>query len=179
MHALVIYESMYGNTHVIADHIAEGLRTACEVSVMTVGAATPELLADADLIVCGGPTHVHTMSSERSRNAAADAAEKEGSGLTLEPDANGPGLRDWFKSLDLHAAKGAAFDTRIDAPALLTGRASKGIAKRLQEAGVDLLMPPESFLVDKQNHLIEVEAERAEAWGAALAKVAAQTTVAR
>jgi hypothetical protein len=179
MHAVVIYESMYGNTHLIAERIAAGLRTACDVSVMAVGAATPDRLADADLVVCGGPTHVHTMSSERSRNAAADAADKEGSGLTLEPDADGPGLRDWFKSLDVHAAKGAAFDTRIDAPALLTGRASKGIAKRLREAGVDLLVPPESFLVDKQNHLTEGEAERAEAWGAALAKVAAQTSVAR
>jgi hypothetical protein len=146
---------------------------------MTVGAATPDRLADANLIVCGGPTHAHTMSTENSRNAAATAAEKEGSGLTLEPDADGLGLRDWFKSVDVHAAKGAAFDTRLDAPAFLTGRASKGIAKRLREAGIDLLMPPESFLVDKQNHLTEGEAERAEAWGAALAKVAAQTTVAR
>ena len=63
----------------------------------------------------------------------------------------------------------AAFDTRIDAPAALTGRASKGIAKRLRRCGFDLVAEPESFLVDKHNHLLEGEAERARAWGAALA----------
>jgi hypothetical protein len=63
----------------------------------------------------------------------------------------------------------AAFDTRIDGPALLTGRASKGIGRRLAHLGYDLVADPESFLVDKQNHLQPGEAERAVAWGAALA----------
>ena len=72
---------------------------------------------------------------------------------------------------DGRGARGAAaaFDTRIDAPAALTGRASKGIAKRLRRCGFSLVVEPESFLVDKHNRLVDGEEERARAWGAALA----------
>ena len=34
MHALVVYEPMYGNTHVVAGHIADGLRETYEVTVV-------------------------------------------------------------------------------------------------------------------------------------------------
>ena len=33
MQALVVYESMYGNTHAIATSIAAGLRTTCDVTL--------------------------------------------------------------------------------------------------------------------------------------------------
>ena len=45
-------------------------------------------------------------------------------------------------------------------PPLLTGRASRGIEKRLIKVGYDLVADPESFLVDKQSHLLPGEAER-------------------
>jgi hypothetical protein len=54
------------------------------------------------------------------------------------------------------------------APAL-TGRASKGVARRLRKLGFTLVDGPQSFLVDKHSHLLDGEADRAEAWGAALA----------
>ena len=63
----------------------------------------------------------------------------------------------------------AAFDTRIDASPLLTGRASRGIEKRLTRLGYDLVADPESFLVDKTSHLLPGEAERAVEWAAELA----------
>ena len=94
MHAVVIYESMYGNTHTIAEAIGRGLAPENHVTVVPVAEATPELLSEADLVVAGGPTHIHGMSGTRSRQAAADAAHKDGSGLTLEPHAQRPGLRD-------------------------------------------------------------------------------------
>jgi hypothetical protein len=53
MRALVVYESMYGSTHVIADNIAYGLRADYEVTVVPVPEATPELVAAADLVVAG------------------------------------------------------------------------------------------------------------------------------
>ena len=71
MRAVVVYESMFGNTHVIADHVAEGLSGRFDVAVVPVGDATDATLLDADLLVVGGPTHVHGMSSRRSRQAAA------------------------------------------------------------------------------------------------------------
>jgi menaquinone-dependent protoporphyrinogen IX oxidase len=39
MRALVVYESMYGNTHRIAEAIARGLRSAYVVKVVSVAAA--------------------------------------------------------------------------------------------------------------------------------------------
>ena len=84
MRAVVVYESMYGNTHAIADHIATGLRDRFDTSVVSVDAATADVLVDADLIVVGGPTHVHGMSSATSRRGAAEAAEKDDD-LELDP----------------------------------------------------------------------------------------------
>jgi hypothetical protein len=65
--------------------------------------------------------------------------------------------------------RAAAFDTRADISALLSGRASKGIASRLKKHGCELVVAPESFLVTKENHLVLGEHERALAWGATLA----------
>jgi hypothetical protein len=39
MRALVVYESMYGNTHVVAASIADGLWDTCDVTLVPVGAA--------------------------------------------------------------------------------------------------------------------------------------------
>src|SRR5689334_10279090 len=99
MRAVVVYESMYGNTHLIADAIGAGLEAAFDVRVVPVSHAGPELIADVDLVVVGGPTHVHGMSRASTRKAAVQAADKPVGGLTVEPDALGPGLREWFGSL--------------------------------------------------------------------------------
>jgi hypothetical protein len=168
MKAVVVYESMYGNTHLVAEAIAEGLRTTSDdVVVVPVGEATPQVLDDADLVVVGGPTHVHGLSRDSSRKAAVDAARKEGSGLELDPDAEGPALRDWFDTLSELRTNAATFDTRLKAPAAITGRASKGIAKRLRAHGATLVVEPVSFLVTKENHLVDDEATHARDWGAA------------
>jgi hypothetical protein len=169
MRALVVYESMYGNTHLVADQIADGLRTVAEVRVVPVAGVEPDALAGVDLLVVGGPTHIHGMTSARSRQAAMEAAAKEGAELTIDPDAEGPGLRDWFDVLELSGPmKAAAFDTRIDGPAVFTGRASRGIARRLSGHGCALVAPPMSFLVDRDTHLLAGAAESAREWGVQL-----------
>ena len=111
MRALVVYESMYGNTHVVASNIADGLRADYEVTLVPVAEATTELVAGADLLVVGGPTHLRGLSSAMTRRMAAEAAARDGSGLRLDPDARGPGLRDWLKGLSGGHALAAAFDT--------------------------------------------------------------------
>ena len=169
MRAIVIYESMYGNTHAIADAIARGLGQGNDVAVVQVAEASPELLAEASLVVAGGPTHVHGMSGARSRQAAVDAARKDGSGLTLDAPSVGPGLRDWFGTVGRMHGWGAAFDTRLDGPAVLTGHASKTIAKLLQRHGLAEIAPARSFLVSKDNRLRPGEEDRAEQWGRELA----------
>lgn len=168
MRALVVYESMFGNTHTIADHIARGMGHGVEVAVVPVERATAALVSAADLVVVGGPTHVHALSTKTSRAAAADTAAAE-EDLELDPAASGPGLREWLHGLAGGDRAAAAFDTRIDARAPLTGRASKGIARRLRHHGFALIAAPESFLVDEDHHLVPAEQDRAETWGAALA----------
>jgi len=173
MRALVVYESMYGNTHVIASNIADGLRATHEVTLVPVAAATADLVAGADLLVVGGPTHMHGLSTAASRQLAAKTAAKPASGLALDPDAGGPGLRDWLGGLASGPALAAAFDTRLTGIAALTGQASRGIRRLLKRHGYRLVMPPESFLVSQRNILLGTEASRARRWGAALGAAAA------
>lgn len=169
MRAVIIYESMYGNTHLVADAIGAGLGTAFEVRVVPVAEASPAVLAGADLVVAGGPTHMHGMSRATTRKWAVAAADKAVGGLTVEPGALGPGLRDWLDSLGRYSVKAAAFDTRLDGRAALTGQASRGVARSLRAHGFDVIAPPESFLVTKQDRLEPQEITRAREWGTKLA----------
>lgn len=169
MRAVVVYESMYGNTHHIADAIAAGLQESFEVTVVPVAEAEPAVLADAGLVVVGGPTHAHGMSRAGTRRAASEAAEKPDSGLTMEPGAVGPGLREWFDSLGQYHVKAVAFDTRIHGPSIVTGRAGRGATRLLREHGFDVVAKPESFLVTTGNALDPEETTRARDWAAKLA----------
>jgi len=170
MRAVIVYESMYGNTHEVAQRIADGLRTGYEVALLPVHEATSAVVADADLLLVGGPTHAHGMTTSATRKSARDAAAKPGSALQLESDTDGAGLRDWFNTLGtLPGTKAAAFDTRFDAVAVFTGHAGKGISHRLRRHRCTMVADPESFLVDKHTVLLPGEADRAEQWGRRLA----------
>jgi flavorubredoxin len=54
MRAVVVYESIYGRTHRIADAIGAGLEADLDVRVVPVSHAGREEIADADL-GCTGP----------------------------------------------------------------------------------------------------------------------------
>lgn len=168
MKTVVAYESMYGNTRQIAEAIAEGLDKA---EVLPVNAGDASAADEADVVVAGGPTHMHGMATTMSRKGTGQAAEEEGT--ELEPGAvDGPGLRKWLADRKGDGKKAAAFDTRIDKSPMLTGAASRGIAKRLRKAGYEVIADPESFFVeDSEGPLAEGELERAKAWGAELAKL--------
>ena len=173
MRVLVVYESMFGNTRSIAEAIAAGLSGASDVVLAPIRAVTQEQVAAADLLVVGGTTHAHGMSSTQSRKGAPDYVDKFDVPLVLEPGWDGLGLRDWFTTLPEGHGRGAAFDTRADINHLLSGRASRGIADRLRHHGYRLVADPESFLVDRQNQLLPEELARATAWGTSLLEAAA------
>ncbi len=174
MKALVVYESMFGKTRVVADHIAAGLRTQLDVLIVPVGQATAEVVGNADLLVVGGPTHVHGMASERTRTAAKTMVEKEGSGLVLEPEALGRGLREWLEVVSFRPnVMAAAFDTRAHGPGFITGRASRRIARRLRRRGARIVST-QSFFVEKNARRSDGEDDRARAWGASLASLVRQ-----
>jgi Flavodoxin len=173
MRAIVIYESIYGNTHAIAEAIAAGFGDGADTVVIPAVRAQPELLDVADLVVAGGPTHIHGMSSWRTRKGAVETARKPGSGLVIDADADAPGLREWLDGLAQAGGRAAAFDTRLDGPAAFTGRASKTVARHLARHGFTMVAPPESFLVSKANQLLPGEADRATEWGRQLARTLA------
>ncbi|TFD25655.1 flavodoxin domain-containing protein [Cryobacterium sp. TMS1-13-1] len=70
MRALIVYESMYGNTRLIAETIGRGLAPAEVILVPTSQAAGVDL-TQVDLLLVGGPTHVHGLSrpsTDRARS---------------------------------------------------------------------------------------------------------------
>jgi hypothetical protein len=169
MKALVVYESMFGNTRRVAEAVASGLALFGEVSVVPVAEAGRAVLSTADLVVVGGPTHVHGMTRPRSRAGAVAMAHKAGSDLVLEPNAEGPGVREWLADLPRTTAWAAAFDTRMTMAPFLTGRASRRIHRRLRAHGFSMVLRPKSFLVNGDNTLMPGEEKRAQAWGEELA----------
>ena len=126
MNAVVVYESIYGNTRAVAEAIAEGLGGATVVPVSKAGAEH----AHAELLVVGGPTHMHGIASTRSRQMAVEAAHED-AGTHVEPEAaEGPGLRAWLRDLPtVVGVRAAAFDTRLDKSPWFTGFASRGIER--------------------------------------------------
>ena len=161
MRSLVVYESSFGNTRQIAKEIADTLATAGEVEVFTVDDEVPSL-AHVDLLVVGAPTHVHGLSSTKSRESALEQGA---------PGEAGIGVRGWIDKLPLCGGpRVAVFDTRAHKPELLVGSAAHGIAKRLRKHGYRLAVEPESFFVSgTPGPLEDGELERAAEWGRALA----------
>ncbi|MEU1283481.1 flavodoxin domain-containing protein [Kitasatospora sp. NPDC005856] len=176
MHTVIVYESMYGNTREVAEAIAEGVRQTdpeAAVDCLPVSEADADTTRSADLLVVGGPTHMHGMSSGLSRRMAA-AAEKHKEGheeaaAEARKTVEGPGLRAWFHDLPTteSGTHAAAFDTRVDMPR--AGGAANGIAHRLSHHHYDVVAEPEGFIVeDNDGPLRAGELDRARAWGSRL-----------
>ena len=166
MSALVVYESMYGNTGSIARAIAEGIENTMPVSVMNVNHASASSLLAIDLLVVGAPTHVHGLSRPNSRAAAISSAS---AALPLDVDAAGTGVREWLAGIETSARYFAAFDTRIDMPRWITGAATPLISRLLRARGLEAITTPEDFLVTDETRLVSTEFARAEQWGRELA----------
>jgi hypothetical protein len=163
MKALVVYESMFGNTEKVARAIATGLESFGAVQVVDAAHAPTELPDDVTVVVAGGPTHAFSMSRPGTR---ADA-EKQGA-----PHSDGAGLREWLDALPSghHTQKIATFDTRVTKVRHLPGSAAKSAGKSAKRHGFAALAPAESFYVeDLTGPLVDGELDRASAWGRALA----------
>lgn len=176
MKALVVYESMYGNTATIADAIGQGLTDRGFTVVITpLDLAEPALTARVDLLVVGGPTHMHAMS----RNATRAAAARDTKNHRLHPTVT-PGIRAWLHALPrVTGTRAAVFDTRLDARMVFTGSAAKGIGLQLRRHGFELAVPRQSFLVTKSNTLVADEVARAREWALAIASSCGATIASR
>jgi flavodoxin I len=142
MKALIVYDSVYGNTEKIARAIAEAITSPDEARVLRAGEANPSDLASIDLFIVGSPTH-----GGRPTPAVQEFLNK----------VTGPLLED---------INVAAFDTRAASNfAKIFGYAAKRIAGNLQRKGGVLSAPPEGFFVTgTKGPLKEGELERAAAW---------------
>jgi hypothetical protein len=175
MLAVIVFESLLGNTRRVAEVIAAGISDAHPRARVSCG--TPAQVgaepAAADLLVVGAPTHFFGLPSRRSRRlwtrSYQPARGSATSGPPLEPAAEGPGVREWLTALPPveQGRLAAAFDTRLRRPT--SGAAARRIARRLRRAGYRLVVPPAGFLVeDMTGPLGRGELERARNWGAGL-----------
>jgi hypothetical protein len=171
MKIVIVYESMFGNTREIAEAIGEGCKDAALDSVVNVNDITPVILANADVVIVGAPTHAHSLSRPQTRAEAVKEAADPAQNLTLEPRAAETGVREWLAGRPDVPAYFAAFDTRVDIARILSGAASTKIDHKLHALGSKRLVDSESFLV-KDNHLEEPERERARTWGHQVAQAA-------
>ncbi len=153
MNALVVYDSVFGNTEKIAQAIAAGLGTQS----LPVDWVNLKELCGLDLLVVGSPTR--RFSPTEGINKLLNALPKN----------------------HLNGVSVAAFDTRIvletiDSKALRFlvdkgGYAAKSIAKALEKKGGMLIVPGEGFFVTgEQGPLKDGELERAADWASRLDK---------
>ena len=160
VHVLIVYESMFGNTEMIARSIAEGISpSAADVDVTEIGDA-PVDLRNVDLLIVGGPTHAFGMTRPSTRRAAIEQGAHTGSER---------GVREWLEALEAptRSIAAACFDTRIRKP-FIVGSAARAIRRRLRRLGM-AVAPAMSFTVTgTPGPLAPGELERAREWGRAL-----------
>jgi hypothetical protein len=160
--ALVVYESMFGNTRLIAEAIAAGLNVHLPAEVSDVGATPTRLADDVVLLVVGGPTHAFGLSRPATRRSAHD----QGAAASIQV-----GLREWMAALpraDRPVAV-ASFATRVSKPRV-PGSAARAARKALRRLGYRAQLAAEDFwVVGTPGPLLDGEADRARRWGAALA----------
>ena len=167
MKALVVYDSVFGNTEKVAEAMGEALGNQAEVQALRVGNVKPEHMQASDVLIVGSPTRAFSPT---------------------------PAIKSWLQSLPANSLQGtrvAAFDTRVDVrevgSAILTfmvgifGYAAKPIGKRLVHKGGELAVPPEGFIVGgREGPLKEGELDRdlARSWHPVVAPVRAGSRLA-
>ena len=171
MKAIVVFESLWGNTGAIAKAVAEGFGPGAVA--LTTDQATPEIVTGCDLIVAGAPVHAFRLASEASRERLArDASDAE-----EPPDLAHPALRTWLEGLPQGHGYQAAFDTRLW---WSPGSAAGTITKLLERAGYVPIGKTQKFVVQgTRGPLREGEIELARAWGEMLAVALANEAPAR
>jgi hypothetical protein len=165
MNAIVVYESLWGNTAEVARAVAEGLGPGARA--LRTDEATAADAAAADLIVAGAPVFGFKLSSSQMRDGI-----RKNPGRGPAPDLSCPLLCDWLAALAPGSGWGAAFDTQVRGP---FGKGAPEVARLLGAAGYASLAEPEGFVVKGRHGPLKTgEAERARAWGEQIARALEQ-----
>lgn len=160
MKALIVFESMFGNTEKVARAVADGLKGQMDVELVRAAEAPAPVLELVDLIVVGGPTHAFSMT----RSSTREGAVQQGA----HADAAAGGIREWIDRLHAgpHSELVATFDTRVAKVKHMPGSAAKAAARAVRKRGYNGLGRPESFFVeDVAGPLLDGEVARAQEWG--------------
>src|SRR3990172_9848595 len=107
MKAVVVYESLWGNTAAIARAIADGIGVGARAP-STAEASTAEI-ADADLLVAGSPVLAFALPTDRMRESVRTSHDK----APTPPDLSHPSMRSWLAPLPRGNAVAAAFAPRL------------------------------------------------------------------
>lgn len=126
MRAIVLFDTLYGNTGALARQLAAGLKAAGVEAecVNTNKMGNISTLSGYDLIVLGAPTQFLTASKPMKQFLSR------------------------LKGMGLRGKYGFAFDTKLGSP--LSGSAAKFIEKKLRELGLQVIRSRESAIVVSQ-----------------------------
>lgn len=160
MKIAVVYESMFGNTKLIAQEIADALREAGDVRSGSVDELSPDAVRGVDLFVVGGPTQNRAMAKAETRRSLLS---RDGAVLPGTTD-----LRTWLAHASGAGVRAASFDTRYNMP--FVGSAAKQIATSLREKGFSVVAVESFFVQGKRGPLVDGERERARAWALGVAR---------
>jgi flavodoxin len=149
--AVVVYDSVFGNTAEIARAMGEAISSEVEAETLQVDAVKPDRLTLAELVIVGSPTR--GFRPTEATTALLKSIPRNG----------------------LRGIKVAAFDTRIDVHDIESstlrfvvktgGYAAKPIADSMKKKGGDLIVAPGGFYVnDTEGPLRSGELERAAEW---------------
>jgi flavodoxin len=164
--ALVVFESMFGNTEQIARAVASGLEAAgVRTRVSEVTDAPGDIPPSVGLLVVGAPTHAFSLSRPKTRiDAVRQGADKSKAAS---------GLREWLESARPgpdQTFRVAVYDTRVSKVRRLPAAAGPSAARLAKRRGFAKVDRPVAFLVDDlQGPLIDGETDRATSWGRSLA----------
>ncbi|GAA5519768.1 hypothetical protein Lsed01_02225 [Demequina sediminis] len=165
MRAVVVYESLWGNTAAVATAIAAGLGD--DAVALSTSEATLAVVQSAQVLVAGAPVHGMSLPTEASRESARS---KPTTGHQPAPDLSHVPMRAWLETLPAGPRLGAAFDTRVRGP--LGRGAARAIARSLEAHGLTLLDGPRGFTVhlratseEPAGLLLPGELDAAHQWG--------------
>ncbi|WP_111719819.1 flavodoxin domain-containing protein [Homoserinimonas sp. OAct 916] len=157
MNTLIVYETMWGNTELIARAIGAELSSTVTVDIVDSDSAPPSI-EGFDLLVVGAPTHAFSLSRPATRQEAASERNA--------PHVPVSGVREWLQTLSRteNAVTAVAFDTRVDTPRL-PGSAAKVIRRELRSLGFETSQKAKTFRVHGyEGPLVDGEPARAAAW---------------
>ena len=141
MKSLVLFDTMYGNTKIIAETVAKEL--GGDAVVMPVSEFKLDYLQEVKLLVVGSPV------------------------IAWQPTVKIMNFLSGFRKKQLDGFKAAVFDTRITL--FIHGDAAGKIAVELARAGAVIVTEPMGFKVKgTEGPLLKGEVERAAAWARSL-----------